>query len=708
MQITNKLITMTTFDNFKMLLTLAEKRKGLYITYIEYSIGQKKYKYSFTDTPYLYVEYIRSFGMDWLRLEVKKKQYDSVRGIINRELDYCQNFEYCEKHELDTLIEDSYPESDYYSELSHFCPIQSKRDALLLISKLLDKPNSVEKIALVSCMLLYRSSDDFTLSFWSELLTMFEASRISSDSNQLFYSIIKEIKVISNNSDRAIMIPELGEYQHFLPYYDDFEYLFQCVDRFILTFSKNKISSIHLGDINYPDPYAQHFSLFVHSYVEQFGEWKIWKETEKIKNKEANTIEGKYIPFFMRQYYKDRYWLSKFQYILNMVGRSFYYEKLKYYAPVSLASIYLFAKDNSKMLSSNAEYSNDSFVDSISVLFTILLYDLDKRQYSIVDDVANAIKQLLFSIETIHHNKSVIKHYTTSIIDKINLFGEKLGIILVPYSVGITDFYREKDVLTIPWRNVSLYDGYLKLIDIPIKQKADPNTGYPILETININCQSSKKDYNILKQYFENRIPNITVRIKGKNGKPNQVIAYDVPNFMNYIDFFERRVINIVNKQLLPKNDLGGIRMISQLSFRQSSAFNKSVYIQELCQIHNEPYKIFEISELCAHSNSTAKEKGYAFVINELPSGKLYIALENTEDSRCTLVFLVQKALLKRAIDIIGTYLSSEEINKRQSLACGKIDFHDESIISYQRVIHSDLNEWKNEMAKLHNKYTLY
>lgn len=268
-------------------------------------------------------------------------------------------------------------------------------------------------------------------------------------------------------------------------------------------------------------------------------------------------------------------------------------------------------------------------------------------------------------------------------INKTNLFKDKLSLsfdrILYGEGVPLTgSFY-------LRWDKVSFYDGFY-LIEHP-----SINIYSNKYKPLKINDSHSKKIFNDISGLFLKRLPPLYVEaVKGQIVK-----VYNRANLEECVSVMEYKVTvpNNVRKKLSECPKIKKKEISSSEASKLCKDF-KSRFLDYLCKKQLDAYKVICCVENRVNSNLTiANEYSFIFTIKETKS-LLYLAFENTADSRCTYVFPILRNSWKESIETLYAFFASSEVNKRQALSQRLIDLHLPGRYEYLRVLHTDYLKW--------------
>ena len=236
----------------------------------------------------------------------------------------------------------------------------------------------------------------------------------------------------------------------------------------------------------------------------------------------------------------------------------------------------------------------------------------------------------------------------------------------------------------LPWSRVEFYNGFYLL--------THPNVPSNIKQFHRIDDKHSRLAFNDIKRYFLERLPPI--RVEAKNGKIvkviNEVCLSECTIIMEHeVNAKIEKKVSIdkekVEKKILTKDEAKS--MILSKDF-------KSQYLDNLCTQQIENYKVICCIEHRINANGSIHDE-YSFIFTIKESKKnLYLAYENANNSRCTYILPVRNGTWEESIDNIYNFFASNEVNKRQQMAAGKIDLKLAGNYDYKRVYHKDYSSW--------------
>ena len=130
----------------------------------------------------------------------------------------------------------------------------------------------------------------------------------------------------------------------------------------------------------------------------------------------------------------------------------------------------------------------------------------------------------------------------------------------------------------------------------------------------------------------------------------------------------------------------------------------KSQFLDTLCLWQIENYKVVCCIEHRINTNGVEHlEYSFIFTIKE-NSKKLYLAYENTANSRSTYIIPISIGTWEKSIELIYQFFASSEINKRQLLAAKIIDLKLPGDYEYKRILHTNYSSWVNKTQSFLDK----
>ena len=236
------------------------------------------------------------------------------------------------------------------------------------------------------------------------------------------------------------------------------------------------------------------------------------------------------------------------------------------------------------------------------------------------------------------------------------------------------------------WENITFCDGKIEIRD----------EDYILVATYQI--EASRRAFNDIKAHFKIKFSELEIQIK--KGK---VVFNDAKRFKELINS-----LNVPTKStFIPDLVLTPKRVVMKYFDGATNQEIKNYIIQLrqqfltfLCTKHLDGYKIKYTIEWRSTCDNDYVENAFLFTISESDFYNI-IVYENTEYDRSSIVFYVNPMEYDKAIRAICGYFSSMEINKRETLASYYVNFKDSGIKRFQRIYHTDFNQWKRTINSL-------
>ena len=317
------------------------------------------------------------------------------------------------------------------------------------------------------------------------------------------------------------------------------------------------------------------------------------------------------------------------------------------------------------------------------------------------DDFNTYVVKLQEYFEKNYHNRSIYRSDIELAINKLNINSNpecwKIKEFIQRYAnehndkifikeVKNTISYKAKNApleeKIFSWDNIIFYDGRVEIND----------EHHTVVGVYYISA--SKWAFNSLKLHFKLKFSDLEIQVvKGK------VVFNDEKKFIDVIT----SVTTSKNPTFIPDLELTPKKQVIQY-FKNASNDEIKNYILELkqryltylCAKHKDKFRIrYTIERRVTYESETEYvENAFLFTISEA-SRYIILVYENAEDSRSSIVFHVRSEQYDQAVNNICNYFTSNECNKRETLAEYYVAFKGSGIIKYQRIYHNDFNSWK-------------
>lgn len=251
----------------------------------------------------------------------------------------------------------------------------------------------------------------------------------------------------------------------------------------------------------------------------------------------------------------------------------------------------------------------------------------------------------------------------------------------------------------ISWKFVTFLNGELQIYNPKHPE------GQGKYKPFYFKTQKSIKAFNHIKDYIINKLPPIKAIFQ------DDIIVGIEPSSIESIndtlDVLKRHTENVAQiSEDIHKSERGKLlkHEYTQGEVRNYINNKKSEFLDSLCQLHLDDYKIYYCLENRVNSDLImAEEDAFIFTIATADKETL-LAYENTEENRATYLFICDSKDLEMSIKSLADYFSSGLVNKREALGnkikYGKIT----GIKKLIKITHSDewLREIKSEQYKIY------
>lgn len=251
----------------------------------------------------------------------------------------------------------------------------------------------------------------------------------------------------------------------------------------------------------------------------------------------------------------------------------------------------------------------------------------------------------------------------------------------------------------ISWKFVTFLNGELQIYNPKYPE------GQGKYKPFYFKTQKAIKAFNQIKDYIINKLPPIKAVFQDDiivGIKPSSIESIN-----DTLDVLKRHTENVAHiSEDIHKSERGKLlkHEYTQSEVRNYIKNKKSEFLDSLCQLHLDDYKIYYCLENRVNSDLImAEEDAFIFTIGTADKETL-LAYENTEENRATYLFICDSKDLEISVKSLGDYFSSGVINKRETLGnkirYGKIT----GIKKLIKITHSDewLCEIKSEQSKIY------
>lgn len=341
---------------------------------------------------------------------------------------------------------------------------------------------------------------------------------------------------------------------------------------------------------------------------------------------------------------------------------------------------------------------NNRGSDYFFVLFLIFYqYDIPEP-YNKDDDVTeelydfqrDVIFSFIFNAPSEQKGNALMYIFKTfSIINKTEVLPTKFSLSIDKILYGGKNALDGKFFLC--WDKVEFYNGFYLLYHPAFPTGKDGHGPYRIDDPI------SRVAFNDVSALFRKRLPPILV--SAQKGKIREV--HNLANLNSCITIIEKKVTTPVDYiQKDPITPQKKKEIVCRDRAKELVKGLKSRFLDYLCAQHLDTYNVVCCVENRVNSNNNTNiEFSFIFTIKETPT-LLYLAFENSLESRCTYIFPIPKDRWQEGVDAIYNFFASNEANKRQSLSRRIIDLKLPGNYSYIRVLHTDYCKWTSRIEQ--------
>ena len=322
-----------------------------------------------------------------------------------------------------------------------------------------------------------------------------------------------------------------------------------------------------------------------------------------------------------------------------------------------------------------------SFVKQVSILITFEMYSVStSADYKYLRSFYELCRRKLKTTAFNKHSNEILNNIKRTVLT----YCKKLGI---DNNIKPSEEVKDNGTFYLSWKYVTFTSKAIYLY-----HPNNPKSSHPFEYKTN----DSNSAFNSIKSYFINRLPPIYVEAKDMR----IIKILDVQNIGNCIkkltakvfsDKQSKRTIN--SKALIPKTKV--------LFSKEIADTYKSKYLDWLCLHQSDCYPIYYSVEVRTNSDLlNTNEDAFIFILTT-GMKQITIIYENTNYSRSTLVFKIEKSKLNDAIKEIHEFFASDIMNKREQIANAQLNHPLFISNKFWRVLHTDFDNWKEKLITL-------
>lgn len=227
----------------------------------------------------------------------------------------------------------------------------------------------------------------------------------------------------------------------------------------------------------------------------------------------------------------------------------------------------------------------------------------------------------------------------------------------------------------VPWDFITFFDRSITIMPT--------NT-----LSLNIPVKESKASFNFIKKMIASRLKPVEIEWNAFTAKIVDQIHF--AEVLNYMECKENLSNIFKNEMYEYKNYYNSIPpKLTNLFFPK----DKTEYLDFLCDIHSELYKIVPVCEIL---NDNIED---AFIFTVEREKQVYIIWENINLSRATYVFHTNKKKYDTKLQFLFDYIVSKVNAKRQRLHSKNINL--EEFGKFDIINHTDVQLWKNRLLQI-------
>lgn len=246
----------------------------------------------------------------------------------------------------------------------------------------------------------------------------------------------------------------------------------------------------------------------------------------------------------------------------------------------------------------------------------------------------------------------------------------------------------------VPWDAIVFCDSYVHFMDF----RLNGNQVLPGQHYFSYPCKESRASFNYIKPHFANRLPQIKAMMKG----------YQVVGLISKLDLL--KAIRMLKSQEDADDwEVDGAELRSSHGFDVAIQYDKdkmlrrlralkSACINKLIDNQEKAKRIVPCKELLSHTDTDTEEDAFIFTLKAESPRQVSIIFENVNECRATIKFVARIEKYEEALRSVYNFMTSKEVNKRQLLQYGHVDFQRHGILYYRCINHTTVYEWANKI----------
>jgi hypothetical protein len=226
---------------------------------------------------------------------------------------------------------------------------------------------------------------------------------------------------------------------------------------------------------------------------------------------------------------------------------------------------------------------------------------------------------------------------------------------------------------TVQWDNVTFEERYLVI------------KGVVPHKTIDLFYKPAQASFNFIKRRIKQRLQPFKIQISdGQARLLDSLYIGEVVEYLECRDWLE---------QMLDKGQCDYSGYYDRIPPHLSSLFlpkDKKEYLDILCDLQSDNHKIIPVSEAIGETI----EDSFLFTIER--EATMYVIWENTNVSRATYLFRVNREEYDQRLQFLFDYIVSDIRAKRQRLHSDSID--KERLGDFEIINHTDVGAWRERL----------
>lgn len=250
--------------------------------------------------------------------------------------------------------------------------------------------------------------------------------------------------------------------------------------------------------------------------------------------------------------------------------------------------------------------------------------------------------------------------------------------------------FKEAKLLTVPWEAIEFGNGHVKFHNFGVRN------GKIFLDQYYFPyaCSESRESYNHIKLHFVSSLPKIKVFILNFKivGVATEVNLLEAIRILK--ELRESGEWDINGESNMFASTLDKAKMADRNKVLNYLRARKSAYFNRLINLQSTEKQPVPCSERMEHTATVNREDAFIFTLRSTTRSTVTLIFENVNEDRATLKFVARADKYEQALRCIFDFMTSDEVNKRQLLQYGHVDFQRHGILYYRCINHTTVYEW--------------